>query len=361
MPAKILISRTIPPEAIALARAGATVDLHPGPQPLPKPELVARLRDKEGLICLITDAIDAEVLQGAPRLKVVSNVAVGYNNIDVAAATARGIVVTNTPDVLTETTADFAWALLMAAARRLVEADQYVRAGKFTQWEMMLLIGADAHGKTLGILGFGRIGRAMARRARGFGMRILYNDALRADPATERELGATFVDKATLLKESDFVTLHTPLLPDTRHLIGAAELKMMKRTAFLINAARGPIVNEAQLVEALREGGIAGAGLDVYEDEPKVHPGLLSLPNVVLAPHIASASHDTRIKMGTLAVENCLAVLAGKRPPTPVNLEVPQKKQGPARPSAARPAARGGRAAPRGGRPPRNGPPRKHR
>jgi len=300
------------------------VDLHSGPHPLPRPELVNRLKDKDGIICLITDTIDAEVLGSAPRLKVAANVAVGYNNIDVRAATARGIVVTNTPDVLTETTADFAWALLMAVARRVVEADQYVRAGKFTQWEMMLLIGADIHGKTLGILGFGRIGRAMARRARGFGMRVLYNDAGRA-AAAERELGATFVDKATVLRESDFVTLHTPLLPETRHLIGAVELKQMKRTAFLINAARGPIVNEPELVQALKEGWIAGAGLDVYEEEPKVHPGLLSLPNVVLAPHIASASSDTRIKMATLAVENCLAVLEGKTPPTPINPEVLKK------------------------------------
>jgi glyoxylate reductase len=325
VPPKILITRTLPPEVISLAQARATVDLHRSSQPLAKAELAQRLRDKEGIVCLITDTIDALVLGGAPRLKVVANVAVGYNNIDVAAATARGIVVTNTPDVLTETTADFAWTLLMGVARRVVEADQYVRAGKFTRWEWELLWGADVHGKTLGILGFGRIGRAMARRARGFGMRILYNDAVRAEAASERELGATFVDKAALLKESDFVTLHTPLLPETHHLIGAAELKLMKRTAFLINAARGPIVNEADLVQALREGWIAGAGLDVYEEEPKIQPGLLSLPNVVLAPHIASASSETRIKMGTLAVENCLAVLEGKTPPTPVNPQVLRK------------------------------------
>jgi glyoxylate reductase len=325
MPSRILITRTLPREALALAQARASVDLHAGPEPLTKEELTARLRDKEGIVCLITDTIDAEVLAGAPGLKVVANVAVGFNNIDVAAATARGIVVTNTPDVLTETTADFAWALLMATARRVVEADQYVRAGKFTRWELMVLLGADVHGKTLGILGFGRIGRAMARRARGFGMRVLYNDAVRADAATERELGATFVDKPTLLKESDFVTLHTPLSPETRHLIGAPELRLMKETAYLINAARGPVVHEAQLVQALKEGWIAGAGLDVYEEEPKVLPALLALPNVVLAPHIASASHETRIKMGTLAVENCLAVLEGRTPPTPVNPQVLRK------------------------------------
>jgi glyoxylate reductase len=318
----ILISRTLPDEALALARQRAAVDLHAGAHPLPKPELIARLKDKEGLVCLITDTIDAEVLASAPRLRVVANVAVGYDNIDVAAASARRVIVTNTPEVLTETTADFAWALLMAVARRVTEADQYVRAGRFNRWELMLFLGGDIHGKTLGILGFGRIGKAVARRARGFNMRILYHDAVRADAATERELGATFVDKTTLLGESDFVTVHAPLLPETRHLIDIAELRLMKRTAYLVNAARGPIVNEAALVQALGEGWIAGAGLDVYEEEPKIHPRLLSFPNVVLAPHIASASIETRLRMTTLAVENCLAVLEGKPPLTPVNPEV---------------------------------------
>ena len=325
MPPRILITRSLPPEAMSLAQARAAVDLHPGPHSLPRADLIARLKDKAGLVCLITDTIDAEVLSGAPELKVVANVAVGYNNIDVAAATTRGIVVTNTPEVLTETTADFTWALLMAVARRVVEGDGYVRAGKFGRWEWELLWGADVHGKTLGIFGFGRIGKAVARRARGFGMRILYHDTVRADAAAERELGATYVDKTTLLKESDFVTLHTLLSPETRHLIGAAELRQMKPTASLINASRGPCVNEAELVQALKEGWIAGAALDVYEEEPKVHPGLLSLPNVVLAPHIASASRETRLRMATLAVENCVAVLEGKTPPTPVNPEVLRK------------------------------------
>lgn len=325
MPPRILITRSLPHEAMSLAQARAAVDLHPGPHSLPRADLIARLKDKAGLVCLITDAIDAEVLSGAPGLKVVANVAVGYNNIDVAAATGRGIVVTNTPEVLTETTADFTWTLLMAVARRVVEGDGYVRAGKFGRWEWELLWGADVHGKTLGIFGFGRIGKAVARRARGFGMRILYHDTVRADAAAERELGATYVDKATLLKESDFVTLHALLSPETRHLIGTAELRQMKPTAYLINASRGPCVNEAELVQALREGRIAGAALDVYEEEPKVHPGLLSLPNVVLAPHIASASRETRLRMATLAVENCLAVLEGKTPPTPVNPEVLRK------------------------------------
>jgi len=317
----ILISRTLPAESVANARSRADVDFNDADSPLPRPELIRRLQGRQGLVCLITDAIDAELLAACPELKVASNVAVGFNNIDVAAATKRGVVITNTPDVLTETTADFAWTLLMAAARRLVEADRYVRDGKFTQWKYMLLLGGDIHGKTLGIVGFGRIGRAMARRAQGFGMRVLYQDAVGADAATERELRATRTDTATLLRESDFVTLHTPLLPETRHLINAQSLKTMKRTAYLINAARGPIVDEAALAQALEEGWIAGAGLDVFEEEPKVHPGLMGLPNVVLAPHIASASSETRLQMANLAVENCLAVLEGKTPPTPVNPE----------------------------------------
>jgi glyoxylate reductase len=297
------------------------VDLHEGDRPLGRTELIARLKGRQGLVCLITDAIDAPLLAACPDLKVVANVAVGFNNIDVAEATKRGVVVTNTPDVLTETTADFAWTLLMATARRVVEADRYVREGKFTQWEFMLLWGGDIHGKTLGIIGFGRIGRAMARRARGFDMRVLYQDAVAADPATERELRATRTDTATLLRESDFVTLHTPLLAETQHLINAQSLKTMKKTAYLVNASRGPVVDEAALAQALKEGWIAGAGIDVFEREPEVHPALMGLPNAVLAPHIASASSDTRLKMANLAVDNCLAVLEGKTPPTPVNPE----------------------------------------
>jgi len=317
----ILISRLLPDEAITVARARADVDVHAGDHPLTKAELIARLKGRQGLVCLITDAIDGSVITACPDLRVVANVAVGYNNIDVAAATQAGVVVTNTPDVLTETTADFAWTLLMATARRLVEGDRYVREGKFTQWEYMLLLGGDVHGKTLGVVGFGRIGRAVARRALGFGMRVLYQDAVPATPAQEVELKATRVDLATLLRESDFVSLHTPLLPETRHLINAESLRTMKKTAYLINASRGPVVDEAALVEALRERWIAGAGLDVFEDEPRVHPGLIGLPNVVVAPHIASASHGTRQAMARLAVDNCLAVLEGKTPPTPVNPE----------------------------------------
>jgi lactate dehydrogenase-like 2-hydroxyacid dehydrogenase len=287
--------------------------------PLPKAELIRRLRGKDALICHIISAVDDEVLAAVPGLTVVCNVAVGFNNIDVAACRKRGVVVTNTPDVLTETTADFAWALLMAAARRVVEADRFARSDQWTRWQWDLLWGNDVHGKTLGIIGFGRIGRAVARRASGFDMRVLYHDTVRADAAAERDLRATWVERDALLRESDFVSLHTLLIPETKHLINERTLRLMKKTAILVNAARGPIVDEAALVRALTEGWIAGAGLDVFEEEPKVHPGLLPLTNVVLAPHIASASLDTRLAMATLAVRNCLAVLEGKPAITPVS------------------------------------------
>src|SRR6267142_157572 len=319
MAKSILISNILPTESIEIIPKDVTVDYNSGQTALSKAELISRLRGKDGLICHIISAIDDEVLAAAPTVKVVANVAVGYNNIDVAAARRRGVVVTNTPDVLTETTADFAWTLLMAAARRVVEADHFARSGQWLKWEWDLLWGADIHGKTLGVLGLGRIGRAVARRASGFSMRILYYDAVRAEASAERELSATFVPKETLLAEADFVTVHTNLTAETRHLIDEAALRRMKKTAILVNAARGPIVDEAALVRALREGWIAGAGLDVFEEEPKIHPGLLALANVTLAPHIASASLDTRVAMATLAVRNCLAVLGGKPAITPVS------------------------------------------
>jgi len=322
----VLITRVLPSEAVALVRSQAHVDIHDTDSAMPRADLLRRLKGRHGLLSVITDAVDEELFASSPELRVVSNVAVGYNNIDVPAATRRGVVVTNTPDVLTDTTADFAWTLLMATARRVVEADRYVREHRWRSWEFMLLLGGDIHGKTLGVVGFGRIGRAVARRALGFNMKVLYQDAVQADPETERELRATRVDFATLMRQSDFVTLHTPLLPETRHLINAESLRLMKKTAYLVNAARGPVVDEAALVQALKENWIAGAGIDVFEDEPKVHPGLLGLTNVVLAPHIASASHETRLRMAMLAVQNCLAVLDGKTPPTPVNPEVLQRR-----------------------------------
>ena len=319
MPKKILIPNVLPKEARDLIPSGIEVEYNDADEPLSKAELVRRLRDKDGLICHIISTVDEEVLAASPALKVVANVAVGYNNVDVAAARRRGVVVTNTPDVLTETTADFAWALLMTAARRVVEADHYARSGQWTVWKWGLLWGTDVHGKTLGIVGFGRIGRAVARRALGFGMRVLYHDTLSAGAAVERELNATAVDLETLLRESDFVSLHVLLSPETRHLLDERTLRLMKKSAILVNASRGPVVDEAALVRALSEEWIRGAGLDVFEAEPTIHPGLLTLRNVTLAPHIASASHDTRIAMATLAVRNCLAVLDGKPPLTPVS------------------------------------------
>jgi glyoxylate reductase len=317
MAKSLFISNVLPEECRRLVPSDFEVDYNDSDQPLSKAELIRRLQGRGGLVCQIIATVDDEVL-AVPGLKVVSNVAVGFNNIDVAAARGRGIVVTNTPDVLTETTADFAWALLMAAGRRVVEADRYVRSGDWTVWKWDLLWGADVHGKTLGVVGFGRIGRAVARRALGFGMRVLYHDTVRADAAVERELNATATDLEVLLRESDFVSLHTLLSPQTRHLINERTLRLMKKTAVLVNAARGPVVDEAALVRALTEGWIKGAGLDVFEDEPRINPELVALPNVTLAPHIASATLETRIAMGSLAVRNCLAVLDGKPPLTPV-------------------------------------------
>ncbi|MGH7332817.1 MAG: 2-hydroxyacid dehydrogenase [Candidatus Rokuibacteriota bacterium] len=317
MTTKILVSRGLPTAARDLIPSAIEVDYNGFERALPKQELVSRLKGRQGLICQIVDTVDDDVLS-CTGLRVVANVAVGYNNIDIAAARRRGIVVTNTPDVLTETTADFAWALLMAAARRVVEADSFVRAGQWKTWDYNLLLGADVYGKTLGVLGFGRIGRAVARRARGFDMRILYHDAVRVEPRVESELGAVFTPMTDVLAQSDFVSLHMPLLPETRHLINEQALRTMKKSAILINAARGPIVDEGALVRALTEGTIAGAGLDVFEWEPEIHAGLLPLKNVVVAPHIASASSQTRVTMATLAVRNCLAVLNGQPPLTPV-------------------------------------------
>jgi glyoxylate reductase len=318
MAKSIFVSNVLPAEALRIIPGEVTVDYNNTQVGLSKADLITRLRGKDGLICHIISTIDDEVFAAAPTVKVVANVAVGYNNIDVAAARRRGVVVTNTPDVLTETTADFAWALLMATARRVVEADQFARSGQWQRWQWDLLWGADINGKTLGVVGFGRIGRAVAHRALGFNMRVLYQDAVRADVGVERELRASRMDLEPLLAEADFVSLHTPLLPETKHLINERTLKLMKKSAVLVNASRGPVVDEAALVRALKEGWIAAAGLDVFEEEPRVHPGLVPLKNVVLAPHIASASFDTRLAMATLAVRNCLAVLDGKPALTPV-------------------------------------------
>jgi len=293
--------------------------------PLNPHELVQRLQGKVGAIILLTDRIDEDVLSQCPDLKIVCNIAVGYNNIDIPACTRHKIMVTNTPGVLDDTTADFTWTLLLAAARRIVEADQYLRSSQWSGWKLMEFLGYDVHHKVIGICGLGRIGQGVARRAKGFNMRILYTDIIQVNPSIEKELGAHFVDKKTLLAESDFVTLHIPLMPQTTHYISAAEFALMKPTAFLINASRGPVVDEKALVQALQEGRLAGAGLDVYEREPEVESALIGMKNVVLAPHIASASHETRLLMATMAAENLVAGLTGKRPPNLVNEEVLQR------------------------------------
>jgi D-3-phosphoglycerate dehydrogenase len=319
---KVLISRKIFDEVIDLVKEHFEVEDNQSDTRLSQGALIEKLKGKVGAIILLTERIDNDVLSRCPELKIVSNVAVGYDNIDVEACTRCGIMVTNTPGVLDDTTADFTWALLFATARRVVEADQYLRSSKWKGWGLMQFLGYDVHHKVLGICGLGRIGQRVARRAKGFDMRILYTDAIRMDASIEEEFGARFVDKETLLKESDFVTLHVPLIPETTHYISTAELELMKPTAILINASRGPVVDEKALVKALQQGKVAGAGLDVYEKEPKVEPALLQMKNVVLVPHIASASRETRLKMATMAAENLIAGLTGKRPPNLINAEV---------------------------------------
>lgn len=289
--------------------------------PIPPPELGEALRDMDGLM-LAGARLPAEVVAQAARLRAVSSVGVGYDNLDLAACTARRIPVTNTVGVVEETTADLAFALLLAAARRLPECDRYVREGHWRHWQWTLLWGSDVHGKTLGLYGFGNIGQAVARRARGFDMRIFYYARRRVAETVEQALGAQRVDRDTLFAESDFVSLHLPLTVETRHSVGAAELMRMKPSAYLINSARGKVVDEEALAEALQQRAIAGAALDVFEQEPHVHPTLLSLPNVVLAPHVGSGTAETRARMARVAAQNLLDLLDGKRPKTLLNPEV---------------------------------------
>jgi glyoxylate reductase len=324
MARKVYVTRVIPQPGIDLLREHADVEVNEADEPLSQEELREKAQSHDALVTLLTDRMDRVVLEsGRGRLIICANVAVGYDNIDVAAATECRVMVTNTPGVLTETTADFAWTLLMGIARRVCEAQAFLRAGKFHGWGIMMLLGGDVHHKTLGIVGFGRIGQAMARRATGFEMRILYYDPIIQANDVAARLGATRVDLDTLLRQSDFVTLHTPLSEETHHLIGREQLEAMKPTAYLINTARGPIVDEGALAEALRRGQIAGAALDVFENEPRVHPGLLELDNALLTPHVASASVETRTRMATLAAENVIEAFAGRRPPTLVNPELP--------------------------------------
>lgn len=288
----------------------------------PRDELLRRVADKDALICLLTEKVNDELLDCAPRLRIAATVSVGYDNIDVAACTRRNITATHTPGVLDDTTADFAFALLMAIARRIVEGDAWIRSGAWPGWNLDQLCGGDVFRKTLGIVGFGRIGRAMATRARGFDMRVLYCDAQRAGTEVERELRAEYAGRDRLLAESDFVSVHVPLLPETRHLINAETLAKMKQGSYLINTSRGPVVDEAALVAALEARTIAGAALDVFENEPQAHPALINRKDVILTPHIASASVETRTKMAVMAADNVIALFEGRRPPNVLNPEV---------------------------------------
>lgn len=323
---RIFVTRSIPDNGLKLMRdafGAGSVDVFPHDRVISRDELFTGAKGADALLPTLADPVDTAIMDTAgPQLKIIANYAVGYNNIDVKAATERRIPVTNTPGVLTETTADLTWAILMDTARRISEGERYVRGGKWQGWAPQLLLGADVHGKTLGIFGMGRIGQAVARRAVGFGMRVVYTSRGRLEPFLERQLNARLVDKATLLAESDFISIHCPLLPETRHAFGAVEFKAMKKSACLINTSRGPVVDEAALAAALKAGDIFAAGLDVFEEEPKIHPDLLTCENAVLVPHLGSASLETRAKMAEIAASNIVARLQGKTPPNCVNPEV---------------------------------------
>jgi len=319
----ILVARAVFPEVIASLRQHFEVDTSEHDTPLSPSALIERLQGKVGALTTGSERIDANLLAACPQLKVVCNIAVGYNNFDVSAMTAAGVLATNTPDVLTETTADFGFALLMATARRLTESEHFLRAGRWNRWSLDMFAGADVHGSTLGILGMGRIGQAIARRgAHGFGMKVIYHNRSRLDAAIEAQLNARYVSKDELLQQADHLMLVLPYSAESHHAIGAAEIAQMKPTATLVNLARGGIVNDAALATALRERRIAAAGLDVFEGEPRVHPDLLTVPNVVLTPHIASATLKTRRAMADLAANNLVAFLRDGRALTPINPEV---------------------------------------
>jgi len=320
---KVLIARGVFEQVVQRLSQHFEVQANPDDTIYSKAELIQHLQGKAGAFTTGSERIDAEVLAACPQLRVVANMAVGYNNFDIPACTARGVLATNTPDVLTETTADFGFALMMAAARRMAESEHFLRRGEWSKWAYDMFTGSDVHGATLGILGMGRIGQAIARRgALGFGMRVIYHNRSRLPAEEEAPIGARYVDKATLLREADHLVLVLPYSPASHHAIGAAELAQMKRTATLTNVARGGIVDDAALAAALREHRIAAAALDVFEGEPSVHPALLTVPNVVLTPHIASATVATRRAMADLAADNLIAALTGAPPPTPINPEV---------------------------------------
>lgn len=321
--ARVLVTRPIMDEPTAVLSERCDVTIHENEFGIPREELLQIVKGLDALVTMLTEKVDAELLDAAgPELKIVANHAVGFDNVDLAACTAAGVMATNTPDVLTETTADTAWVLLMAAARRIGEGERFLRAKRPWIWGPLMMLGQDVHHKTIGIVGFGRIGQALARRARGFGMSVLYHDAVELPADVTGSLGAERRELDALLQESDFVSIHVNLTPETRHLFGPEQFRRMKPTAVLVNTSRGPVIDEAALVDALRDGEIFGAGLDVFEREPEVHPGLLELENAVIIPHLGSATVDTRDAMGMLAVENVFAALDGKRPPTLLNPEV---------------------------------------
>ena len=319
MKPKILVTREVFDETLAYLAEYCEVESNQADQPFDPAALAQRMHDKDGVVCCLTDRIDDALLAKSPRLKVVANIAVGYNNIDVPASTARGVMVTNTPGVLDDSTADLAFALILATARRLTEAEAYVRAGKWQGWHLKQMLGVDVHHATLGIIGMGRIGQQIARRASGFKMRVLYQNRNRWPADVEKWLNAEYVGKEQLLAQSDFVVLQIPYSPATHHYIGAPELKQMKPTAILINSTRGGVVDDAALVDALKNGTIRAAGLDVFENEPKLHPGFLELKNVVLAPHVGSSTEATRRAMAMTAAKNAVAALTGATPPNLLN------------------------------------------
>ncbi len=319
----ILVTRAIFPEVVERLSAHFDVDYNAGDEIFDPATLAQRLAGKQGLMCTPTERISPELIRASNGLRAICNIAVGYNNIDVGAATAAGMMVTNTPDVLNETTADFGWALLMAAARRVTESEHYLRAGKWQKWSVGDFLGVDVHGATLGIIGMGRIGQAVARRSMGFNMKVIYHNRSRLTPELEAHANhARYVSKEALLRTADHVVLVLPYTPDSHHLIGAAELAMMKPTATLVNIARGGIVDDVALIEALQAGKIAAAGIDVFENEPHFHPGFLGLTNVALTPHLGSASRPTRLAMANCAADNLIAAMSGSTPPNLLNPDV---------------------------------------
>ena len=318
----VLVTRRLPKPAMDAIHARTDADVWEEEGAIPRDELLRRVAGKRGAVTLLTEKVDDEFLDGAGAdMVVVANYAVGFDNIDVPALTKRGVMATNTPEVLTETTADTAWALLMAAARRVPEGDRFLRSGTKWIWGPEMMLGQDVHGKTIGVVGFGRIGQAVARRAGGFGMHVVYYDLYRPPEDVERELRAEFRELDDLLAGADLISIHVALTPDTRHLFGAEQFRKMKPTAVIVNTSRGPVIDEASLARALRDGEIFAAGLDVFEREPEVHPDLLELENAVVIPHLGSATVETRDAMGLLAAENLIAALEGRRPPTLLNPE----------------------------------------